>query len=577
MAELEEEERMEKQLEVVIVGSVACGPKVACRLRRLHPSAHITILERGHDISYGACGMPYFISGMVDRMEALRETPAGAVRDVDFFRNVKDVDVICEKEAIAIDRDNKTLKVRDSNTGRHCTLSYDKLVLATGGRPITPEIPGIDAKGVQSFHSLRDADRLTTALVADRAENVVLVGAGLIGIEMAEALIERGLENVTLIERLDWIMPALLDEEMGRLAGKHMRAQGVNLAMGSAVTEFVKDGDGKLTAVKTGEAEYPADLAVVAIGVRPNNELAVEAGLAIAPGGGIIINEYCQTSDPAIYAGGDCVATPYAHPIMGKPVFTPQGSTSNKQGRIIANHIVGNVEAFPGVLGTVICKAFDFTIGRTGLSEAWARELNLDVETVLWAGPDRPHYMEEALPLTLKLVVERKSRRLLGLQVVGPGEGAKRLDVAATAISLGATLEQIAHLDLGYAPPYSPPIDPLLTAVHVMQNKLDGIARGISPTAARDKIEKGEVTLLDVRSPQEFEKMGLPYDLVHIPLGALRAKCEAIPKDKEVLAFCKISLRGYEAQLILEENGFDHVSFIEGGIVGWPFELRSGS
>ena len=304
---------------------------------------------------------------------------------------------------------------------------------------------------------------------------------------------------------------------------------------------------------------------------------AAEAGLAIAANGGIIINEYCQTSDPAIYAGGDCVATPYAHPIMGKPVFTPQGSTSNKQGRIIANHIAGNVEAFPGVLGTVICKAFDFTIGRTGLSETWARDLNLDVETVTWAGPDRPHYMEEALPLTLKLVVERKSRRLLGLQVVGPGEGAKRLDVAATAISLGATLEQIAHLDLGYAPPYSPPIDPLLTAVHLMQNKLDGIARGISPAAARDKIEKGEVTLLDVRSPQEFQSMGLPYDLVHIPLGALRAKCDSIPKDKEVLAFCKISLRGYEAQLILEENGFENVSFIEGGLVGWPYELRSGT
>jgi len=567
---------MAKQLEVLIVGSVACGPKVACRLRRLHPSAHITILERGHDISYGACGMPYFISGMVDRLEALRETPAGAVRDVDFFLNVKGVDVICEKEAIAIDRDNKAVKVRDSNTGRESTLSYDKLVLATGGRPVTPPIPGIDAKGVQSFHSLRDADRLSAALVAGKAENAVLVGAGLIGIEMAEALIERGL-NVTIIEMLDWVMPALLDQEMGHLAGKHLRAQRVNLAMGSAVTEFVKDADGKLAAVKTEVAEYPADLAVVAIGVRPNNELAVEAGLAVSSGGGILINEYCQTSDPAIYAGGDCVATPYAHSIMGKPLFTPQGSTANKQGRIIANHIAGNVEAFPGVLGTVICKAFDFTIGRTGLSETWARDLNLDVETVLWSGHDRPHYMEEALLFTIKLVVERKSRRLLGMQVVGPGEGAKRLDVAATAISLGATLEHIAHLDLGYAPPYSPPIDPLLTAVHLMQNKLDGIARGISPEAARDKIEKGEVTLLDVRSPQEFKTMGLPYDLVHIPLGALRAKCDAIPKDKEVLAFCKISLRGYEAQLILEENGFDDVSFIEGGIVGWPFELRSGT
>ncbi len=262
---------------------------------------------------------------------------------------------------------------------------------------------------------------------------------------------------------------------------------------------------------------------------------------------------------------------------MGRPLFTPQGSTSNKQGRAIANHIAGKVESFPGVLGTVICKAFDFTIGRTGLSERWARDLGLDVETALWTGPDRPHYMQGAAPLTIKLVVERKNRRLLGAQVVGPGDAAKRLDVAVTAISLGATLDQIAHLDLAYAPPYGPPIDPLLTAVHVMQNKLDAIGRGVSPLVAKEKIEKGEVTLLDVRSPQEFEEMGLPYDVVHIPLGALRSKCDSIPRDKEVLAFCKVSLRGYEAQRILDEKGFENVSFIEGGLVGWPFELRSGS
>ena len=468
------------------------------------------------------------------------------------------------------------MKIRDPNSGAESSLSYDKLVLATGGRPLRPPIPGIDARGVQALHSLRDVDQLNADLVGRNVENVVLVGAGLIGIEMAEALTERGL-NVTMIEMFDWVMPALLDEEIGRLAGKHLRAKGVNLAMGSAVTEFVRDGDDNLTAVRTGKGEYPAELALVAIGVRPNNELAAGAGLAIAANGGIIINEYCQTSDPDIYAGGDCVATRYLHPVMGKPLFTPQGSTSNKQGRTIANHIAGKVESFPGVLGTVICKAFDFTIGRAGLSERWARDLNLDVETVLWTGPDRPHYMEGALPLTIKLVVQRSNRRLVGLQVVGPGDAAKRLDVAVTAMSFGASLDQIAHLDLAYAPPYAPPIDPLLTAVHVIQNKLDGIARGVSPLVAKTRIETGDVTLLDVRSPREFEEMGLPYDVIHIPLGALRSQCDAIPRDKEVLAFCKVSLRGYEAQRILDEKGFERVSFIEGGLGGWPYELRSGT
>jgi NADPH-dependent 2,4-dienoyl-CoA reductase/sulfur reductase-like enzyme/rhodanese-related sulfurtransferase len=567
---------MDQALRVLIVGSVACGPKVACRLKRLDPSAEITILERGRDISYGACGMPYFISGMVDRIEALSETPVGVLRDVEFFEKVKGVEILCQREAIGIDRKEKALRIRETETGAERTLPYDKLVLATGGRPVTPPIPGIDAKGVQSFHSLRDADRLDTVLGGGNVENAVLVGAGLVGIEMAEALIERGLK-VTMIEMFDWVMPALLDEEMGRLAGKHLRAKGVNLAMGAAVTEFVQDGDGNLTAVKTEKGEYRAELALVAIGVRPNNELAAEADLAIAANGGVVINEYCQTSDPDIYAGGDCVASPYLHPVMGKPLFTPQGSTSNKQGRVIANHIGGKIESFPGVLGTVICKAFDFTIGRAGLSERWARDLKLEVETVLWSGPDRPHYMQGAAPLTIKLVVERKNRRLVGVQVVGPGDAAKRLDVAVTAMSLGATLDQIAHLDLAYAPPYAPPIDPLLTAVHVIQNKLDDIGRGISPLLARTKIEKGEVTLLDVRSPREFQEMGLPYDVVHIPLGALRSKCDSIPRDKEILAFCKVSLRGYEAQRILNEKGFENVSFIEGGLVGWPFELRSGS
>ena len=407
--------------------------------------------------------MPYFISGAVDRIEALSETPVGVLRDVGFFQKVKGVDILCEREVTAIDRAGKTVRVTESDTGTETTLPYDKLVLATGGRPVTPPIPGIDAKGVQPFHSLRDADRLDAVLADGKVQNAVLVGAGLIGIEMAEALIQRGL-NVTIVEMFDWVMPALLDEEIGRLAGKHLEAKGVRLALSSPVTEFVKDADGNLAAVKTEKAEYPAELALVAIGVRPNNELASEAGLAIAPNAGIIVNEYCQTSDPDIYAGGDCVATPYVTPIMGRLLFTPQGSTSNKQGRVIANHIAGKVEPFPGVLGTVICQAFDFTIGRTGLSEKWARDLRLDVETVFWTGPDRPHYMPGAAPLMMKLVVQRKDRRLLGMQVVGPGDGAKRLDVAATAMSLGATLDQIAHLDLGYAPPYAPPLDPLLTA-----------------------------------------------------------------------------------------------------------------
>lgn len=565
---------MQENLRVIIVGGVACGPKTACRLKRLVPSAQITIFEKGRDISYGACGMPYYIAGMTPDIKALCDTPVGVTRDANFFKNVKGVEVICGKEVTAINRQEKTVTVKDVDSGSETTVPYDKLVLATGGHPVRPPIKGIEAKGVQHFHSLNDSRTLDAELQEGKIKKVALVGAGLIGIEMAEALIARDIE-VTMIEMFDYIMPALLDEEIGRLAGKHMKAKGVNMGMGSPVSEFVTDSSGNLVAVKTKDNEYAADLALVAIGVQANNQLAVQSGLAIAPNRGILVNEYGQTSDADIYAGGDCVATNYIYPIMGRPLFTPQGSTANKEGRIIANHIAGMSEPFPGVLGTVICKAFDFNIGRTGLSERWARDLNLDVETVLWTGPDKPHYYTGANPLAIKLVVNKKDRKLLGCQITGPGDAAKRLDVAVTAISLGATLDQVAYLDLAYAPPYSPPIDPLNTAAHVLQNKLDGTARGISPLVAKEKIEKEDVTLLDVRTPWEFEEVGLPYDVVHIPLGAVRAKGSELPRDKEILAFCKLSLRGYEAQRILQAQGIENVCFIEGGVVGWPFELRT--
>lgn len=566
---------MAQQKRILIIGAAACGPKTACRLRRLDPEAEITVLDKGHDISYGACGMPYFIAGETERIEALSETPIGVQRTPGFFMKVKGIDVLCGKEALAIDPKEKRVLVKDVKSGKEEPFNYYKLVLAMGGRPVRPPIPGIDAEGVQHFHSLGDCHRLDGILRERKVKNVVLVGAGLIGIEMAEALVKRGL-NVTIIEMFDYIMPALLDEEMGRLAGKHLKAKGVNLAMGQAVKEFLKDERGILTSVKTEKGEYPADLALVAIGVRPSNELAKEAGLALAENGGIVINAFCQTSDPDIYAGGDCVATPYVHPVMEEPMYAPQGSTSNKQGRVIANHIAGYDETFPGVLGTVICKAFDFTVGRTGLSERQAQDLNLDVETAICTGPDKPHYMKNAFPLAVKLVVDRKDRKLLGCQIVGPGDGAKRLDIMVTALWFGATVDQIALLDLSYAPPFSPPIDPLLTAAHVLQNKLSGIANGVSPLKAKEMIEKGEVLPLDVRSPEEFAQMRLPYDVTHIPLGALREQSHTLPKDKEILAFCKVSMRGYEAQRILQARGFDKVAFIEGGVVSWPFDVITG-
>ncbi len=556
---------------VVIIGGVACGPKAASRLKRLRPDADITLLEKGKVISYGACGLPYYVEGVFSEIDALTQTPVGVPRTPAFFDKVKGVQVLTRTEALAIDPAKKKVHVKSLEDGVETEMAYDRLVLATGGSPSHPTIPGIDLKNVWFVSHPDDVVSLKKAIAAQGLKKAVLVGAGFIGVEMAEALVQQGL-TVTIVEMMDQIMPGVLDKDIAMFAAKHLRQKGVTLVLGERVTGI--EGPEKATAVDAERQAIPADVVVVAVGTRPNDRLAKEAGLLCAPQGGIVINEYCQTSNRDIYAGGDCAVNRYVNGSFGAPLYVPLGSTANKHGRTIANHIAGAPTPFSGIACTAIVRAFDYTLGRTGLSEAQARELNLDIETFVLVGPDLPHYMPESRPLLIKMIASRRDRKLLGVQVAGPGDGAKRLDVAAGMILMGATLDQLADVDFGYAPPYSTTLDPLAACAHMLTNKLDGIAKGISAFEAKRRIENGEVVLLDVRTPDEFQTNQLPYDVLHIPLGAVRGKLAALPKDKDILAFCKISLRGYEAQRILNAAGFDRVQFIEGGIVGWPFEVR---
>jgi len=560
---------------VLIIGGVACGPKAASRLKRLLPSCDVTMIDRGGLVSYGACGLPYYVEGTFPDVGMLSETGAGVPRNAAFFQKVKGFKTLTRTEALSIDRDSRKVRVKNLDTGVEEDLPYDKLVLATGGRPVQPPIPGLDLKNVWYMRHPQDADTMVAKIEEQGLGRAVLIGAGYIGVEMAEALRRRGL-SVTMVEVFDQIMPQFLDREMAVLAGKHLREKGVELALGEKV--LAVEGNGKVASVRTDKRSIPADLVLVGVGVRPNDELARNAGLDCSPRGGILINSYCQTSDPDIYAGGDCVLNRYVDPITRTPLFVPLGSTSNKHGRAIADDIAGRPHPFPGITATGVCRAFDFTLGRTGLTEKQARELGLDIEAMIWSGPDRPHYIPQSRGLVIKMVVARQSRKLLGVQTVGMGDGSKRLDVAATAIYFGATVDDVANIDLGYAPPYAPPIDPIATAAHVISNKLEGIARSISPLVAKERIDRGDdIVLLDVRTPDEFRMRRLPYaNVVHIPLGLLREKVNELPRDKDILAFCQLSMRGYEAQLILDDAGFDRerVCFIEGGLVGWPFEIE---
>ena len=568
---------MSSSLKVIVVGGVACGPKAASRLKRLMPDADITMIDKDKIVSYGACGLPYYVSGEIERIEELMETPIGVQRTPAFFEKVKGFKTLTETEVVKINRDEKTVTVLDLPSRQEKAMSYDKLVLATGGKPFAPPITGIDLSGVVQLHHPDEAVMVREKVEQGKIKNLVIIGAGLVGVEMAEAMTKKGV-NVTIVEMLDYVLGALLDEEMGLLAAKPLEAAGVNLVLGEKLEEILDDGDGNVSGVTTDSRQLDADFVIVAVGVRSRSEMAQDAGLELDSKGHILINEFCQTSDLDIYAGGDCVSNSFFLYETGDRLFTPQGSTANKHGRIIANHIAGMAEPFPGVIGTVICKAFDTTIGRTGITEKDSIRLKYDVETILWTGTDLPHFYPGANPLCIKIVVDKKNRQILGFQAVGKGDVSKRLDVAAVSIGLKATIDQMAHLDLGYAPPYSPPLDPILTASHVMQNKIDGITRGISPLEVKGMIDSGQddFVLLDVRSPKECEETTLPYEekTIFIPLGALREKLDSLPRDKKIIPFCKLSLRGYEAERILSADGFKDVAFLEGGILGWPYEVR---
>lgn len=565
---------MANAMKIVVVGGVAAGPKAAARARRCDPQAEITLLEQGDYISYAGCGLPYFISGMIPDLKELLATPVGVVRDATFFENVKGFDLRTGKRVTAIDRQQKQLQVTDVKTGSVEVMPYDRLVLATGARPVRPPIEGIDLGNIFYLQNPGHALSIREAIERDRPKKAVLIGAGLIGLEVAEGLMHRGIE-VTLIEMLDFVLPGLLDFEMAAILTRYLESKGMTIRTGERAERFIGGPDGKVARVVTNKGEYDAGLVLIAIGVRPNVVLARDAGLELGETGAIKVDEYLRTSDPDIYAGGDCVEN--RHLVTGKPVFVSSGQLANIHGRIIGTNITGGQTKFQGFVGTAIAKAFDYTVGVTGLKESVARDLGYDIETALVPAPDHAHYYPQSGFVGLKMVAERPTGRLLGVQVVGPGEGSKRVDVAATAITLGATVETISQLNLAYAPPYASALDNLLTAANVMLNKLEGRAPSITPMAVQKMTEQEQdFMLLDVRTPQEFQEVRIKNPHVFVmPLGKLREKAPGFPKDKPIIPFCKLSLRGYEAVKILESLGFKQVRFMDGGVLHWPYELET--
>lgn len=556
-------------MKIVVIGGVAAGLKAAAKARRCDPRADITVVERGSLISYGACGLPYYVAGDVNDIEDLMKTPAGAVRTAEYFSDYKNIKVLPRTLATTINRKEKTVTVRNLDSNGESTLPYDKLVVATGASPIKPELPGINLQNIFQLWHPNDAKAIRQGFEQRKFKKVVIIGAGLVGVEMAEAM-TIWTKDVTLIEKKETIFPAFLDSEIAGMAEKYVRNEGVQFLAEECVLRF--EGDTAVTAVVTDKRTIPADLVILSMGVRPNVELAVAADLAIGKTGAIEVNKYMQTSDPDIYAGGDCVEN--VNMVSGKKVFAPMGSTANKHGRVIGENLFGNRLQFKGVLNTVIVKFLDLKIGKTGITEREARELGYDYISVVTAGHDKPHYMEDAKLISIKLIADVKSRKILGMQAIGEGDISKRIDVAASLLTTGGTIDDLFDIDLSYAPPFNGPIDNAAVAANALMNKIEGKFRGISPAKAKELMNDPKIVFLDVRTPGEYKQVRLTEsrEIKHIPLGELRKRLNELGKDDDIVAFCKISLRGYEAEGILEGEDFKNVRVIEGGIFSWPFE-----
>jgi len=454
------------------------------------------------------------------------------------------------------------------------TLDYDKLVLATGSIPIVPDVAGRHLKGILTLTRIKDANAFRELLSPRQIKKAVIVGAGLIGLEMAEALVVQGLE-VTVIEAIDRVLPTLLDFEIATYVERHLQAKGIKLALGQRVIGFEGDENGWVRKVITENTEIETSLVLLALGIKPNIALAEEARLAIGHTGGIAVDQYLRTSDIDVYAGGDCVEN--IHRITQQKILAPAGSTANKHGRVIGTNVTGGTETFPGVLGTTIAKVFACNVARVGLSESQAREYGYDVSTCLVPGLEYASYYPNGKEILVKLVVESSTGRLLGGQVVGLGETAKRIDVLATALTFGATVDELANLDLAYAPPYNSAVDPLHDAANVIRNKHAGYAKTLTPMEINNKIKQGDdFVFLDVRSSSEWESNRIEAPQVRlIPLNELRKSLDVLPKEMEIVTFCQTSRRAYQAQRILDGAGFKNVKFMDGSIDAWPYEISS--
>lgn len=536
---------------IVIIGGVAGGASAAARLRRLSEDAEIIMLEKGEYISFANCGLPYYIGGTIAEREAL------LVQTVEGMSARFNLDIRNFNEALSIDPENKTLTVRDIQKHENYELDYDVLLLSPGASPLKPPIPGLqESDNIFTLRNIPDTDKIANFIDVRKPKRGTVIGGGFIGVEMAENLAHRGLE-VTLIEAADQIM-APFDPDMAAYLHNHLRDKGVNLLLGDGVARFEENG--KVIATQSGK-RVDSDITILSIGVRPDTELAKEAGLELNDRGFIKVDEKMRTSDPNIYAVGDAIESFDA--INKEPMTLALAGPANRQARIAANNIMGVDDEFKGFLGTSVAKIFDMTAASTGWNEKKLKKEGKNYHAILLHPMNHAGYYPGADQVHMKVLFDPKTDKLLGAQAVGLAEGVeKRIDVLATAIMAGMTMDDLTDLELAYAPPYSSAKDPVNMAGYVAQNLDSGISPDIDPRDLDRGIEDGGV-MIDVRNPEEILLGEFP-GAINIPLDELRDNLDQVPKDKELYISCQVGVRGYIGQQILRHNGIQALN-LKGG------------
>ncbi|WP_226037362.1 CoA-disulfide reductase [Aquibacillus saliphilus] len=535
---------------VIIVGGVAGGATAAARLRRISEDVEIILVERGEHISFANCGLPYYIGETIkDRSKLLVQTVKGMS---DRFK----LDIRNLSEVLSINDEQNTVTIKNLQTGKVYDETYDKLLLSPGAQPIVPPIPGLkENERLFTLRNIPDTDKIKNYVDNNKPNKAVVVGGGFIGIEMAENLADRGIE-VTIIEMANQIM-APIDFEMASILHTHLLEKGVRLVLENGVDSFTNQGEKVILSDGT---EIETDMTILSIGVRPENELAKTSGLELGERGGIIVNEYLQTSNEDIFAVGDAIEV--VDYISGTKAMIPLAGPANRQGRIAANNMMGKTDKYQGSLGTSIAKVFDLTVAATGNNEKVLKRLGVDYEVVHIHPSSHAGYYPGAAPIAFKLIFDKETGKIFGAQAVGSDGADKRMDVIATAIKGGLTVEDLTNLELSYAPPYSSAKDPVNMAGYVASNLIDGELEHVQWHQV-DQIVADGGFLIDVREPMERE-FGFIEGSINIALNELRNRLDELPKNQTIYINCQVGLRGYLASRILKNNGY-RVKNVDGG------------